>query len=239
MSLRLRHVLVIVVLATETAVLAISITNFDAVEPNDSIFRLTRAHAGIPLHEMLTTLAWWVLAGIAGWFLITGLMYAGATVAGRTGAASRIGRFTPRVIRLLVDRAAVLSLTIAMLGTGAPATAADDFKPGTGPAAPETPGTAEIPHPGLQRLTSDVAPETAASTPSPSSNPTGEHLVVPGDNLWRIAAGHVTANAETPIAVRTYWLMVIEANRNRLRSGDPNLIFPGERIVLPEIPEAS
>jgi hypothetical protein len=239
MTLRLRYALVSLVVASETAVLAISITSFDAVKPDDSIFGLTRAHAGIPLHEMLTTLAWWMLAGIAGWFLITGLMYAGATIAGLTGAAARIGRFTPRVIRLLVDRAAVVSLTIAMLGTGAPATAADDLKPGTGPAAPDTPRTAEIPHPGLQRLTSDAAPEPAASTPSPSGNPTGEHLVVPGDNLWRIAAGHITANAKTPIGVRTYWLMVIEANRNRLRSGDPNLIFPGESIVLPEIPEAS
>jgi nucleoid-associated protein YgaU len=31
--------------------------------------------------------------------------------------------------------------------------------------------------------------------------------------------------------------MVIEANRDHLRSGDPDLIYPGESIVLPRLPE--
>jgi nucleoid-associated protein YgaU len=28
---------------------------------------------------------------------------------------------------------------------------------------------------------------------------------------------------------------VIEANRDRLRSGDPDLIYPGEEIILPPL----
>jgi hypothetical protein len=33
--------------------------------------------------------------------------------------------------------------------------------------------------------------------------------------------------------VATYWLQVIEANQGRLVSGDPDLIYPGETIVMP------
>ncbi len=32
-----------------------------------------------------------------------------------------------------------------------------------------------------------------------------------------------------------YWVVVIEANRSRVRSGDPDLIYPGEVIVLPPV----
>jgi hypothetical protein len=37
-----------------------------------------------------------------------------------------------------------------------------------------------------------------------------------------------TAAEITPV-----WVEVIAANRDRLRSGDPDLIFPGEIVVLP------
>jgi prophage tail gpP-like protein len=44
------------------------------------------------------------------------------------------------------------------------------------------------------------------------------------------------------IAVRAYgradyWPRIWRANQSALRSGDPNLIFPGEVIIIPEIPE--
>jgi len=50
-----------------------------------------------------------------------------------------------------------------------------------------------------------------------------------GDNLWRIAA---TAAGHEDIA--DYWRRLITANAGLLRSGDPDLIYPGEQIVLPE-----
>jgi nucleoid-associated protein YgaU len=35
--------------------------------------------------------------------------------------------------------------------------------------------------------------------------------------------------------VAAYWAKVKEANRHRLASGDPDLIEPGEIIVLPPV----
>jgi nucleoid-associated protein YgaU len=66
------------------------------------------------------------------------------------------------------------------------------------------------------------------------------HQVVPGDNLWTIARDHlaeVRGGADEPTLrkVAAYWLRVVEANRDRLVSGDPDLIYPGERIVLPPV----
>jgi hypothetical protein len=66
-----------------------------------------------------------------------------------------------------------------------------------------------------------------------------EHVVVPGDNLWIISERHfeqVTGREDlSDREVADYWVAVIEANRNRVRSGDPDLIYPGELIVLPPI----
>jgi nucleoid-associated protein YgaU len=67
------------------------------------------------------------------------------------------------------------------------------------------------------------------------------HRVVPGDNLWTIARDHLAEVRGRPAAelsdreIAVYWLKVIKANRARLKSGDLDLIYPGERIVLPPV----
>lgn len=78
-----------------------------------------------------------------------------------------------------------------------------------------------------------------------SSEPAAEvgrhHAVVPGDNLWDIAAAHLAqahgiAGSElSPAEIHAYWTRLIAANRDSLRSGDPNLIYPGEVIQLPPL----
>ena len=58
-----------------------------------------------------------------------------------------------------------------------------------------------------------------------------------GDHLWSISANHLADIAGQPVpnsVVSNYWRVVITANRDRLESGDPDLIFPGEIVVLPE-----
>jgi hypothetical protein len=82
-----------------------------------------------------------------------------------------------------------------------------------------------------------VPAATAAPTQPPTAPGVAEAVVVvrPGDNLWLIAtralrgAGQPTGASE----VAPYWGRIIAANTAHLRSRDPNLIFPGERIVLP------
>ena len=61
--------------------------------------------------------------------------------------------------------------------------------------------------------------------------------VVEGDHLWKISKRHLEdqmqrlpANSE----IGPYWRNVIDENLATLRSGDPDLIYPGEVIELPE-----
>lgn len=65
------------------------------------------------------------------------------------------------------------------------------------------------------------------------------HVVEPGDHLWSIAATHLAEGSPgdaaqlDPEEIAARWREVVADNRARLRSGDPDLIFPGERIELP------
>ena len=62
-----------------------------------------------------------------------------------------------------------------------------------------------------------------------------------GEHLWSIAAGQVAmvtgkSPADlSPADVAPYWLRVVELNRHRLRSGNPNLVYPGEVVELPPL----
>jgi len=77
---------------------------------------------------------------------------------------------------------------------------------------------------------SDPAPASAAEA--------ARHTVVHGDHLWSIAGQRLAAVGDGRPGqhdIARYWLRVIEANRETIRSGDPDLIYPGEVIRLPPI----
>lgn len=93
-----------------------------------------------------------------------------------------------------------------------------------------------------------IAPSAPASPATPSPAPTAAptstattYTVVAGDNFWEIAARHLATETgrergalSTDDVVR-YWVSVCDANRDRVRSGDVNLIHPGELIDLPAV----
>ena len=60
-----------------------------------------------------------------------------------------------------------------------------------------------------------------------------------GDHLWSLSERHLARVlgrddlSEQEIA--PYWVTVIETNRSAIRSGNPDLIYPGETILLPEV----
>ncbi len=58
-----------------------------------------------------------------------------------------------------------------------------------------------------------------------------------GDHLWGIAAQHLARTGESPTneAIARHWRQVIDANTATIRSGDPDLIFPGEVLTLPTV----
>lgn len=69
------------------------------------------------------------------------------------------------------------------------------------------------------------------------TSPPASVIVEAGDHLWSISADHLEDQlAQPPNAaeVTPYWREVIEMNVTKLRSGDPNLIYPGETVVLPD-----
>ncbi len=67
-----------------------------------------------------------------------------------------------------------------------------------------------------------------------------EHTIIGGENLWLIAANQLAALTDRDVTevpepeVVRYWERVIEINRANLRSGDPNLVYPGEVVKFPE-----
>lgn len=63
-------------------------------------------------------------------------------------------------------------------------------------------------------------------------------VVVEGDHLWKISRTHLTESLTREVSnseVSPYWREVIAENTPKLRSGDPDLIYPGEVVVLPEV----
>ena len=61
-------------------------------------------------------------------------------------------------------------------------------------------------------------------------------VVERGDHLWKISARHL--GPDTPDhEIAPYWVEVIDTNLPRLRSGDADLIYPGESIEMPVVSE--
>ena len=110
--------------------------------------------------------------------------------------------------------------------------------PDTFPSATSLPPTTNAP------AVSDPRPEKQASPPVPPraepamSLAAMEVVVQPGDNMWDLAAARlavVLGRDPTSREIVPYWTRMIEENQSRIRSGDPDLIFPGELLVLPPL----
>jgi hypothetical protein len=104
----------------------------------------------------------------------------------------------------------------------------------------------------IARLPSDAStttsvparpPAPAPTTPAPLADvmPPDEVVIATGDDLWELSAKHlarVSARARADVddaEVAPYWALVCATNRERLASGDPNVVYPGERVVLPPL----
>lgn len=66
---------------------------------------------------------------------------------------------------------------------------------------------------------------------------TASVVVEKGDHLWSISSAQLEERLTRPPSaaeITPYWREVVEVNEDRLRSGDPDLIFPGETVILPD-----
>ena len=89
----------------------------------------------------------------------------------------------------------------------------------------------------------EVADGAPSGADAAEPGTTGEHEVVAGEHLWSIAAEAVGASLDrepTDAEVHAYWQVLIDDNRDRLADPDnPDLLFPGQRLVLPDAPGGS
>ncbi|MDX1619885.1 MAG: LysM domain-containing protein [Nitriliruptorales bacterium] len=67
------------------------------------------------------------------------------------------------------------------------------------------------------------------ATPTHEASPT--HVVQRGEHLWSIAAH--TVDDPRPETIARYWRRLVDLNRDRLSSNDPDLLYPGEVLLLP------
>jgi hypothetical protein len=181
----------------------------------------------LPLDQALTGLCAAALLGCAGWLLGTAGLVALARVAGAftpgsplvAGCARAAERACPALARGTV--VAVLGLTA---GTAVVGSAVAD----TGPASPPTSTLAGLP---LPDRTVGAGPATPAPRAAVVSRPRVV-VVRPGDSLWTIAA-HLLGPGADDTEVAAAWHRLHAANRSRV--GDPDLIHPGQRLLVPEL----
>lgn len=85
------------------------------------------------------------------------------------------------------------------------------------------------------------AAETSTSPPAPAAAPqatASEEIVVvtPGSSCWSLAEEALTDRLGRPPSepeVRRLWALVVAANMDRFSTGDPDLIFPGQELLIP------
>lgn len=95
------------------------------------------------------------------------------------------------------------------------------------------------PGPGRNAAAQAIGPELRPA-PAPAADTAAERTVRPGDHLWGIAEAHlseVLGRSPSDAELATYWAHLVDVNRSGLRSGDPDLIFPGEVVSCPPIAE--
>ncbi len=188
--------------------------------------------------------------------LLVGYLVLGSTViyyaSGRSPRARRRLRFVVLPpIRRMVDRALAAALTATVVASPLSPATAEEPPPAvvleiSNDGIPIPHIRLETPLPEIDNVDASAAAETvvpasppARKVPVTTAITTGDgddrYTVVAGDNLWTIAENALQSTSDDPgtAEVVQYWRTVIAANASSLRSGDPNLIFPGEILTLP------
>jgi hypothetical protein len=188
-----------------------------------------------------------------GWLLTTTAAYVVARLTRLPRAIRAVGWATSPLIRRTVDAALAASIAVGAgltpaaahaAGTPPPATSVRDGHAGALMSLPAAPAAPAARPPTTATPTTATPTTAAAPTRSEVATTPGAATTVvveAGDNLWSLAAAQLAiatgrGRADVPDGeVAPYWVAVCELNRALLLSGDPNVIEPGERVMLPPV----
>lgn len=196
-----------------------------------------------PVEALMAVLRW---AGLAvGWWLLTTTT---TTAAAALARAERLGRWvrplTWAPARRAADRAVAAGVSVVLVASGVPSWADEAPPPPpplSEPAAVDTAPSGEDERHGSAGARNVGEPDDTGDARD-GGEATRTHEVASGENLWAIAAEDlaarrgVAAGELDEASIAAHWRAVIEANADRLRSGEPDLVFPGERLRLPVPP---
>ena len=207
---------------------------------------------GGPLEPALAAAVRLAGLGVGYWLAGSTVFYFIGLAAGLPGAIRAIRWATIAPLRRLIDGVVTGALVASM---GVPASAASSLAPGYVPLpAGDRPADATltgIDNPPDIPVEEDPAVPTPSLPPNPVPSVIGppftahplngaeiQVVVRSGDHLWGLAERRlieVQGRGVSDSEVALYWLTVIAANLPRIRSADPDLIYPGEVLVLPAI----
>lgn len=178
-------------------------------------------------------LGWGSVAGVLQWITLPFVrrIVQGVTAASLTGA-SLMGPATVAVAPVLAETTEVAQGDAGGEGDEENGEGTDD-----GEELPDTSGV-PVDAAGWPDLGTDGGFWRPGELPQIANNTEGTHTVVASDHLWKIAEDHLqqtVGRAVTEDEVCLYWLRVIDANKDSIQSGDPDLIYPQETIKLPPV----
>ncbi len=205
----------------------------------------------------LVAVARLVALALGYWLLLTTVLYTVAHYLGWHSMTETLRWFTLPIVRRMVQGVTAMSLTgVSLMGPAAisvaPALAqedavvaqSDDESTTSTDASNTDDGDGDTFQPEAAgwpqaEVDSDFwRPAGIGVTQIQAGVDAGVHAVVAGDHLWGIAANHLEATVGRSVTedeICQYWIRVIDANRDSIRSGDPDLIYPNEQITLPKV----
>ena len=214
-------------------------------------------------HEAVYGSVWLLLLVMMGWLIVSVLLAVCAYTVQIPAAIRTVEWMTVRPVRRLAQRMAALILAVGSVFGGHPVGAAHPPPIPVVASSEEVPDSHTgleqsgvfVPRPTVGIVAgspvSSAAYEsgkrTGVSTPkavrigAPEVTREQEydtHVVLPGDSMWSISTAHVHRSRPDEVTdsdIFRVWRQMVDLNRHRIRSGDPDLIFPGELLLLPEL----
>ncbi len=185
--------------------------------------------AALPLDQVLAGLCAAALLVGSTWLLGSTALVALARLAGAFAPGSPLVARCARAAERTCP-AAARAAVVAVLGVTVATTAVGPALADSGHAAPGgAPGVASLT--GLPLPDRAVGAGPATPTTRDGTVPRPHEVVVrPGDSLWSIAEG-LLGPAADDAEVTAAWHRLHRANRSRV--GDPDLIRPGQHLVVP------